>query len=104
MTAKKIADVALDWCTDDNLSYEEEQKHESEDVVIPAIGQFTLANQQFKCRGTSVMKNLMHVQEYLVLSWLQALLLMTDHFTTKYVVFRSTTNPVVFQTLATMYE
>jgi len=24
MTAKDIADVALDWCTDDDISYEEE--------------------------------------------------------------------------------
>jgi len=44
MTAKDIADVALDWCTDDDISYEEEQKHESgEDAVVSAIGQSTPA-------------------------------------------------------------
>jgi len=37
MTAKDIADVALDWCKDHDISYEEEQKHES-DEVVPAIG------------------------------------------------------------------
>ena len=31
MTADDIADVALDWCTDDDISYLEEQKHESGD-------------------------------------------------------------------------
>jgi len=39
MTAMDIADVALDWYTDDDISCEEEKKHESgEDVVVPAIG------------------------------------------------------------------
>ena len=38
MTAKDVANVALDWRTDDDISYEAEQKHESsEDVVVPAI-------------------------------------------------------------------
>ena len=38
VTASDIADVALDWCTDDDISYEEEQKHESGDnVAVPAI-------------------------------------------------------------------
>jgi len=37
---------------DDNISHEEEQKHESdEDVVIPAIGQSNPAEQQFRHRG-----------------------------------------------------
>jgi len=31
MTAKDIADVALDGCTDDDMSCEGEQKHESGD-------------------------------------------------------------------------
>jgi len=36
MTGENVADVALDWCTDDDISYEAEQKHESsEDVVVP---------------------------------------------------------------------
>jgi len=52
MTAKDIADVAFDWCTADNISYEEEQKHESgEDVVVPAIDQSTQAEQLFRHRG-----------------------------------------------------
>jgi len=45
MIAKDIADFALDWCTDDDISYEEEQKHESVDVVVPAIGHLTPAEQ-----------------------------------------------------------
>jgi len=46
MTVKDIADVDLDWCTDVDISYEKEQKHESgEDVVIPVIGQFIPAEQ-----------------------------------------------------------
>jgi len=48
MTAKDIAD-ALDLCTDDDVSYEEDQKHESaEDVVVLVIGRSTLAEQQFR--------------------------------------------------------
>jgi len=44
--------VVLDWRTDDDISYEEEQKHESgEDVVIPAIDQSTPSEQQFRRRG-----------------------------------------------------
>jgi len=52
MTAKHIAVVALDWCTDDGISYEEEQQHDSgENVVTPVIGQSTPAEQQFRRRG-----------------------------------------------------
>jgi len=29
VTAEDVADVSLDWCTDDDISYEEEQKHGS---------------------------------------------------------------------------
>jgi len=48
MTAKDISDVTLDWCTDDDKSFEEEHKHESSgDVVVPAIGQSTPAEQRF---------------------------------------------------------
>jgi len=37
MTAEDVANVALDSCTDDDTSYEVEQKHESgDDVVVPA--------------------------------------------------------------------
>jgi len=36
----------LDWCTDDDISYEEKQKHGSgKDEVAPAIGQSTPAEQ-----------------------------------------------------------
>lgn len=36
-TANDVANVALDWCTDDDI-YDEEQQHESgNDVVVPAI-------------------------------------------------------------------
>jgi len=52
MTAKDIADVALEWCTDGDMSYEDEKKHESgEDVVVPAIDQSTPTDQLFKRRG-----------------------------------------------------
>ena len=52
MTAKDIADVTLDWSTDNDISYEEEQKHESgEVVVVPAISQSTPAEQQYRRRG-----------------------------------------------------
>jgi len=44
MTAKDIADVTLDSCTNDGISYEKEQKH----VVMPAMGQSTPAEQQFR--------------------------------------------------------
>ena len=41
-----------DRCTDDDIPYDEEQKHESgEVVVVPAIGQSTPAEQQFRQRG-----------------------------------------------------
>jgi len=50
MTAKDN-DLTLDWCTDDGISYEEEYKHQSgEDVVLPAIGQSTQVEQQFRRR------------------------------------------------------
>jgi len=52
MTVKNIADVALGWCMDDDISYDEEQKHESgEDAVVPAVGQPTPTEQQFRRRG-----------------------------------------------------
>jgi len=39
MTASDIAGVALDWWTDDDISYEVEQKHElGDDVAVPAVG------------------------------------------------------------------
>jgi len=51
MTANDIAEVALDCCTDDDISYEEEQNHESGDnAVVPTIGQSTPAEQQFRRR------------------------------------------------------
>jgi len=38
MTAKDTTDVVLDWYMDDDISYEEEQKHRSgEDGVVPAV-------------------------------------------------------------------
>jgi len=38
MTAEDVVAVALDWCVDDDTSYEEEQKHKSgDDVAVPAI-------------------------------------------------------------------
>jgi len=54
MTAKNIAAVALDWYryTDDDISNEEEQKHESgDDVAVLAIDQSTPAEQQLRRRG-----------------------------------------------------
>jgi len=52
ITAKGIADVALNWCTDDDIWYEEEQKHESgENVVVPAFSQSTPAEQHFTQKG-----------------------------------------------------
>ena len=46
MTAKLLGDVDHDWCRDDDISYEEKQKHGSgEDEVVPAIGQSTPAEQ-----------------------------------------------------------
>jgi len=52
MTTKDIADVALDWCTDNDISYEEEQMHESgEVVVVPTISQSTPSEQQYRRRG-----------------------------------------------------
>jgi len=38
MTAEDVTDVAIYWCTDDDISYEEEEKHQSGDnVAVPAI-------------------------------------------------------------------
>jgi len=52
VTVEDVADVALNWCMDDGISYEEEQKHDlSEDVVVPAIYQSTPPEQQFRQRG-----------------------------------------------------
>jgi len=52
LTAVDIADVAHDWCTDDDISNEEEQKHESgEYAVVPAICQSIPAEQLFTRRG-----------------------------------------------------
>jgi len=52
MTANDIADVTLDWCTHDDISHEVEQKQESSgDVVAPAVGRSTSAEQQFRQRG-----------------------------------------------------
>jgi len=51
MTAKDVADVALDWCTDDDI-YGEEQKYESsEKAVVAAIVQSTPAALHFRSRG-----------------------------------------------------
>jgi len=51
LTVKDIADAALYWCTDDDISYEKEQKHESgEDVVVSAVGQSTPAEKFFRRR------------------------------------------------------
>jgi len=48
VTVEDVADVALNWCMDDGISYEEEQKHDlGEDVVVPAIYQSTPPEQQF---------------------------------------------------------
>jgi len=52
MTAENIADVDLGCCTDDYISYKEEQKHEScKDVAVSAIGLSTPAEQKFRRRG-----------------------------------------------------
>ena len=52
MTTEDVAHVALGCCTDDDISNEEEQKHESgENIVVPAISQSTPAEQLFRRIG-----------------------------------------------------
>jgi len=55
-----VADVSLDWCMDDDISYK--QKHKSyENIVVPAIASPHQLSAVVQAKRTSVMKKLMHV-------------------------------------------
>jgi len=61
----------FDWCMDDYISDEEEQKHESgDDIAIPAIVKsYQLSSSSDEKDSSIVMKKLMHVPKILT-SWL----------------------------------
>jgi len=72
MATEDVADVALHWCTDDDISHEGEQKHQSGDnVAVPAIVRPLQLCSSSDEEDIS-MKKLMHVREYVMVSWLQA--------------------------------